>query len=70
MLVGDDARISGGKLPEQCGNVGFESSEGVKFIGESINEDTIVSGLEESARLSFKGDYEEKDGFPACRLAA
>lgn len=69
MLVGDNARIPGENLPEQGGNIP-EPSVGFQSIGESINEDKIVSGVEESARLSIKGDYEEKDGFPACLLAA
>jgi phosphomannomutase len=40
-----------------------------KFIGELINEDKIVLGGEESAGLSIKGHYPEKDGILACLLA-
>ena len=43
---------------------------GFKFIGELINEDKIVLGGEESAGLSIKGHYPEKDGILACLLAA
>ena len=35
-----------------------------------INEDKIVLGGEESAGLSIKGHYPEKDGILACLLAA
>jgi phosphomannomutase len=43
---------------------------GFKFIGELINEDKIILGGEESAGLSIKGHYPEKDGILACLLAA
>jgi phosphomannomutase len=39
-------------------------------IGELINEDKIILGGEESAGLSIKGHYPEKDGILACLLAA
>jgi phosphomannomutase len=35
-----------------------------------INEDKIILGGEESAGLSIKGHYPEKDGILACLLAA
>jgi len=41
-----------------------------KYIGELINEDKIILGGEESAGLSIKGHYPEKDGILACLLAA
>ncbi len=48
----------------------FETPVGFKFIGELINEDKIILGGEESAGLSIKGHYPEKDGLLACLLAA
>lgn len=48
----------------------YETPVGFKFIGELINEDRIVLGGEESAGLSIKGHYPEKDGILACLLAA
>jgi phosphoglucomutase len=42
---------------------------GIEFIGDSINEDKIIR-VEESAGMSFKGHYPQKDGIPACLLAA
>ncbi|MDQ5845314.1 MAG: phosphoglucomutase/phosphomannomutase family protein [Acidobacteriota bacterium] len=48
----------------------FETPVGFKYIGELINEDKIVIGGEESAGLSIKGHYPEKDGILACLLAA
>lgn len=47
-----------------------ETPVGFKYIGELINEDKIVIGGEESAGLSVKGHYPEKDGILACLLAA
>jgi phosphomannomutase len=38
--------------------------------GESINEDEIVPGGEESAGMSFKGHDAKKNGIFACLLAA
>ena len=43
---------------------------GVRSFGELINENEIVIGGEESAGLSIKGHYPEKDGILACLLAA
>ena len=48
----------------------YETPVGFKYIGELINEDKIVIGGEESAGLSIKGHYPEKDGILACLLAA
>ncbi|HVG30917.1 MAG TPA: phosphoglucomutase/phosphomannomutase family protein [Pyrinomonadaceae bacterium] len=48
----------------------YETPVGFKFIGEMINEDKIVLGGEESAGLSIRGHYPEKDGILACLLAA
>jgi phosphoglucomutase len=46
-----------------------EMSMSFKFIGELINEDKISLGGEESAGLSTKDHYQEKDGILACLLA-
>ncbi len=48
----------------------YETPVGFKYIGELINEDKIILGGEESAGLSIKGHYPEKDGIVACLLAA
>ena len=48
----------------------FETPVGFKFIGELINRGEIILGGEESAGLSIKGHYPEKDGIIACLLAA
>ncbi len=48
----------------------YETPVGFKFIGELINENKIILGGEESAGLSIKGHYPEKDGILACLLAA
>ncbi|HKZ02593.1 MAG TPA: hypothetical protein VJ180_10155, partial [Pyrinomonadaceae bacterium] len=48
----------------------YETPVGFKYIGELINEDQIILGGEESAGLSIKGHYPEKDGILACLLAA
>ncbi len=48
----------------------FETPVGFKFIGELINKDEIILGGEESAGLSIRGHYPEKDGILACLLAA
>ena len=47
----------------------YETPVGFKFIGELINEDKIILGGEESAGLSIKGHFPEKDGILACLLA-
>jgi phosphoglucomutase len=48
----------------------YETPVGFKFIGELINQDEIILGGEESAGLSIRGHYPEKDGILACLLAA
>lgn len=48
----------------------YETPVGFKFIGELINKDEIILGGEESAGLSIRGHYPEKDGLIACLLAA
>src|SRR5688500_4344788 len=48
----------------------YETPVGFKYIGELINEDKIILGGEESAGLSIKGHYPEKDALLACLLAA
>lgn len=48
----------------------YETPVGFKFIGELINRDEIILGGEESAGLSIRGHYPEKDGLIACLLAA
>ena len=45
-----------------------ETPVGFKYIGELINRDQIILGGEESAGLSIKGHYPEKDGILACLL--
>jgi phosphoglucomutase len=47
----------------------YETPVGFKFIGELIINDEIVLGGEESAGLSIRGHYPEKDGILACLLA-
>jgi phosphoglucomutase len=47
----------------------YETPVGFKYIGELINEDKIILGGEESAGLSIKGHFPEKDGILACLLA-
>lgn len=61
-LVDRVAKLHGLKL--------YETPVGFKFIGELINKDEIILGGEESAGLSIRGHYPEKDGILACLLAA
>lgn len=58
------------RVAESRGLELFETPVGFKFIGELINEDKIILGGEESAGLSIRGHYPEKDGLIACLLAA
>ena len=58
------------RVAEAHGQPVYETPVGFKYIGELINEDKIVIGGEESAGLSIKGHYPEKDGILACLLAA
>lgn len=48
----------------------YETPVGFKYIGELINRGEVILGGEESAGLSIKGHYPEKDGILACLLAA
>jgi phosphoglucomutase len=48
----------------------YETPVGFKYIGELIDSDQIILGGEESAGLSIRGHYPEKDGILACLLAA
>jgi phosphoglucomutase len=58
------------RVAESRGMKVYETPVGFKYIGELIKEDRIVLGGEESAGLSIKGHYPEKDGIIACLLAA
>lgn len=58
------------RVAEMHGVELHETPVGFKFIGELINKDAIVLGGEESAGLSIRGHYPEKDGILACLLAA
>ena len=58
------------RVAEARGLTLYETPVGFKFIGELINEDKIILGGEESAGLSIRGHYPEKDGILACLLAA
>ena len=58
------------RVAKKRGLAVFETPVGFKYIGELINEDKIILGGEESAGLSIKGHYPEKDGILACLLAA
>ena len=57
------------RVAESRGLKIYETPVGFKFIGELINKDEIILGGEESAGLSIKGHYPEKDGLLACLLA-
>ena len=57
------------KVAEKRGLKLYETPVGFKFIGELINKDEIILGGEESAGLSIKGHFPEKDGILACLLA-
>lgn len=57
------------RVAESRGLKLYETPVGFKFIGELINKDEIILGGEESAGLSIKGHYPEKDGILACLLA-
>lgn len=58
------------RVAEDRGLKLYETPVGFKFIGELINKDEIILGGEESAGLSIRGHYPEKDGILACLLAA
>ena len=57
------------RVAEHRGIKLFETPVGFKFIGELINKDEIILGGEESAGLSIRGHFPEKDGIIACLLA-
>ncbi|QQS42644.1 MAG: phosphoglucomutase/phosphomannomutase family protein [Acidobacteriota bacterium] len=57
------------RVAESRGLSIHETPVGFKFIGELINRNEIILGGEESAGLSIKGHYPEKDGLLACLLA-
>jgi phosphoglucomutase len=46
----------------------YETPVGFKFIGELVIADRIIMGGEESAGMTVKGHYPEKDGILACLL--
>ena len=48
----------------------IETPVGFKYIGQLIDEDKIAIGGEESAGLSIRGHFPEKDGILACLLVA
>ncbi|MCA1815684.1 MAG: phosphoglucomutase/phosphomannomutase family protein, partial [Acidobacteria bacterium] len=58
------------RVAEARGLPVYETPVGFKYIGEMINQDKIILGGEESAGLSIRGHYPEKDGILACLLAA
>lgn len=57
------------RVAESRGLKLYETPVGFKFIGELINNDQIILGGEESAGLSIRGHFPEKDGILACLLA-
>lgn len=57
------------RVAESRGLKLYETPVGFKYIGELINKDEIILGGEESAGLSIRGHYPEKDGLLACLLA-
>lgn len=58
------------RVAEERGLPVYETPVGFKYIGELINQDKIILGGEESAGLSMRHHYPEKDGILACLLAA
>jgi phosphoglucomutase len=58
------------RVAESRGVEVIETPVGFKFIGELIDQDKIFLGGEESAGLSIRGHYPEKDGILACLLVA
>lgn len=58
------------RVAESRGLKVYETPVGFKYIGELINKDEIILGGEESAGLSIRRHYPEKDGILACLLAA
>ena len=58
------------RVAHRHGREVYETPVGFKFIGELVNADKIILGGEESAGLTIKGHYPEKDGILACLLVA
>lgn len=58
------------RVAEKRGIKVYETPVGFKFIGQLITEDKIGIGGEESAGLSIRGHFPEKDGILACLLVA
>ncbi len=58
------------RVAKERGLTLYETPVGFKYIGELIDNDEIILGGEESAGLSIRGHYPEKDGILACLLAA
>jgi phosphoglucomutase len=56
------------RVARRHGRAAYETPVGFKFIGELVNEDKIILGGEESAGLTVKGHFPEKDGILACLL--
>ncbi len=56
------------RVAKRHGRQVYETPVGFKFIGELVNQDKIILGGEESAGLTVKGHYPEKDGILACLL--
>jgi phosphoglucomutase len=56
------------RVAERRGRQVYETPVGFKFIGELVNQDKIILGGEESAGLTVKGHFPEKDGILACLL--
>ena len=58
------------RVAKQRGIEVIETPVGFKYIGQLIDEDKIAIGGEESAGLSIRGHFPEKDGILACLLVA
>jgi phosphoglucomutase len=56
------------RVAKRRGRQVYETPVGFKFIGELLNQDKIIMGGEESAGLTVKGHFPEKDGILACLL--
>ncbi|HEY8461452.1 MAG TPA: phosphoglucomutase/phosphomannomutase family protein [Blastocatellia bacterium] len=56
------------RVAKRRGREVYETPVGFKYIGELINQDKIIMGGEESAGLTVKGHFPEKDGILACLL--
>ena len=69
-VIADDFTFAGVRPVTEATCARFEAQDGFKFLGELINEEKIILGGEESAGLSIKGHYPEKDGILAGLLAA